>query len=339
VNVLRPVPAALFELEREGETFFPVFQRKGTLMTSKKRLVTAVLFITLVLGLLLLAGAGPSRAQATPPTEEAYLLGTNGDNPVAVPAPAVTGPPPAAETATSGPPQADTTGANGAWHFAVSPYLWFPGVHGTAVGTRGRSLSFSASPGDLLSNARFGLMGAAEARRQRLVLTGDIMWIRLEDDKALPFPGLRATSANMKATEFLLTPKIGLRLINEEKIKIDALAGFRYWHLGESLNFNPSLLGLNFSGSQNFVDPVVGGRIQASLLPKIVVNILGDVGGWGTGSQLEYQVAGLLGYRIKPRWTLQVGYRYLFVDYTTSGGVVFNATTSGVAFGVTFNLK
>jgi hypothetical protein len=76
-----------------------------------------------------------------------------------------------------------------------------------------------------------------------------------------------------------------------------------------------------------------------ALSPKIVVNILGDVGGWGTGSQLEYQAAGLLGYRIKPALTLQVGYRYLNVDYRTSRGVVFNATTAGVAFGATLNLK
>jgi hypothetical protein len=128
-------------------------------------------------------------------------------------------------------------------------------------------------------------------------------------------------------------------VINEEKIKIDALTGFRYWHLGENLKFNPSLLGLNFSGSQDFVDPLVGGRIQAALAPKIVVNVLGDVGGWGTGSQLEYQFAGLLGYRIKPAWTLQAGYRYLFIDYRTSRAFIFNATTSGVVFGVTLNLK
>jgi hypothetical protein len=207
------------------------------------------------------------------------------------------------------------------------------------VGPRGNGESFRASPGDLLSNARFGLMGAVEARRKRVVVSGDVLWIRLEDDKALPFPRLGAISANMKGTEFFLTPKIGIRVINEEKIKIDALTGFRYWHLGENLKFNPSLLGLNFSGSQDFVDPLVGGRIQAALTPKIVVNVLGDVGGWGTGSQLEYQFAGLLGYRIKPRWTLQAGYRYLFIDYRTSRAFIFNVTTSGVAFGVTLNLK
>jgi opacity protein-like surface antigen len=113
----------------------------------------------------------------------------------------------------------------------------------------------------------------------------------------------------------------------------------RYWHLGESLNFNPSLLGINFSGSQNFVDPLVGGRVEAFLSPRITVNILGDVGGWGTGSQLEYQWAGMLGYKVKPKWTLEAGYRYLYIDKPSSRGVIFNATTAGVIFGITFNLK
>jgi hypothetical protein len=304
-------------------------------MASNKRLVATAIFSSFVLSLFLLAAVAPCRAQATPPTDDA----TNGVNPTAGPSPTVAGPPPVADPAASGPPQAGATGADNAWHFATNGYLWFPGVHGTAAGVRGNSLSFRASPGDLLSNSRFGLMGALEVRRNRLVASLDLLWIRLEDDKALPFPRLGATSANMKATEFLLTPKIGFRVINEEKIKIDALAGFRYWYLGENLKFNPSLLGLNFSGSQNFVDPVLGGRIQVALSPRIVVNILGDVGGWDTGSHLEYQVAGLLGYKIRPRWTLHAGYRYLSVDYHTSRGVVFNATTSGVVFGSTLNLK
>jgi hypothetical protein len=299
------------------------------------KLVTTAIFTTLVLSLFLLAAATPCRAQRTPPTDDAYLLGTNDVSSAAVPSPAITGQPPAAEPAASSPPQAVEAGADDAWHFAWNGYLWLPGVHGTVVAPGGRGLGFRASPGDLLSNARFGLMGAVEARRNRIVTSIDILWIRLEDDKALPFPRLSAISANMKATEFLLTPKIGFRVINEEKIKIDALAGFRYWYLGENLKFNPSLLGLNFSGSQDFVDPVVGGRIQVALSPKIVVNILGDVGGWDTGSHLEYQVAGVLGYRIKPKWTLQAGYRYLNIDKTSSRGLVFNATTAGVVFGMT----
>jgi len=219
-------------------------------MTSNKRLVTTAKFSAYALSVFLLVAAATCRAQA--PT-----ISSDGANPVAASGldPGVTsdsfgtGQSQSGAAASTPSPKKSTQGPDDAWHIAVSPYLWFPGVHGTAVGPNGNGLSFRASPSDLLSNFRFGLMGAVEGHHKWLVIPIDMMWIRLEDDNARAFPNLGAVTANIKATEFLLTPKVGVRLINQEKIKVDALTGFRYWHLGENLKFNPSLLGLNFSGS------------------------------------------------------------------------------------------
>jgi hypothetical protein len=311
-------------------------------MASTKKIVITAIFTTIVLSLFLLSAA-PCRAQVnSASTGDAYPLDSSTLRPWLAPDHDATAQPTVGDPAGSPPPQASKSSADDAWHFAVSPYLWFPGVHGTAVGPNDNGLGFRASPSDLLSHFQIGLMGAVEARHKWLVTSMDIFWIRLEDDKAIPLPpavGDGAIGANIHATEFFLAPKIGVRLINQEKIKIDALTGFRFWHFGESLNFNPSALGLNFTGSQNFVDPIVGGRIQLALSPKIVVNILGDVGGWNTGSKLEYQFAGLLGYRIKPALTLQAGWRYLNLDYVGGKGSAFDITTAGVLFGVTINLK
>jgi hypothetical protein len=210
------------------------------------------------------------------------------------------------------------------------------------VGARGRDASFSASPGDLLSHFRFGLMGAVEARHKRLLVPIDVMWVRLEDEKAIPFPpALSAISAQLKGDEFIFTPKVGVRVIDTKMFTIDALAGIRYWHYSTNLQFNPSLLGLNLSLSQNWVDPIVGGRIEAVLAPKIVATVAGDVGGWGVGSQLDYQVFGTLGYKVKPHVIVQGGWRYLYVDYTNGGptGALIKTTTSGVVIGVVFSLK
>jgi hypothetical protein len=86
------------------------------------------------------------------------------------------------------------------------------------------------------------------------------------------------------------------------------------------------------------VDPVVGGRIDIDPVPKVEVTVLGDVGGWGTGSKLDYQAVGSLGYRLTPRLTLQAGYRYMGVDYH-SAGYVFNSIQPGAFVGVTIRLK
>jgi hypothetical protein len=239
----------------------------------------------------------------------------------------------------AGTPQASTSQANDGWQIAAAPYLWFPGMHGNVTGANGGGVNFSSSPGDLLSNFRFGLMGALEASHKRLAITGDMLWVRLKDDKAVPLPGLLATSATMKATEFFLAPKIGLHLVDQERIRITASTGIRYWHLSENVSFDPTLLGLDFNASQDFVDPLVGGQIRVLLTPKVVVNVLGDVGGWGTGSQLEYQAGGTIGYKLNARWSLHTGYRYLYLDKNADHGFVFKAVISGVVFGVAINLK
>src|SRR5262245_53431410 len=134
-----------------------------------------------------------------------------------------------AQTQTSAPTSGKAPAAadDGGWHFALSPYLWFAGAHGT-VGALGHNASIHASPGDLLSHFNFGLMGAAEARYNRFLLNGDMMWIRLSDDKAIPFAGLGAASADVRVGELVWTSKLGYRLINSEKFKADANVGVRY---------------------------------------------------------------------------------------------------------------
>jgi hypothetical protein len=243
---------------------------------------------------------------------------------------------PAAVTSGGGAAADASTASESDWHLTVSPYLWFPGVHGNIVGPNGGEFGFSASPGDMLSHVRIGLMGVVEPRYKRIVMPLDIMWIRLGSDRALPHtPGQGV--ANLRATEFLLTQKLGYRLIDAEKVKIDALAGFRYWYFGQSLSFTTNAL--NFSGSQNWVDPLVGGRITGILTPKVEVTVGGDVGGWGVGSQIDYQTFGLLGYRIKSALALQAGYRYLYFDKRRASGTYLDVATSGVLFGVSITLK
>jgi hypothetical protein len=94
-----------------------------------------------------------------------------------------------------------------------------------------------ASPGDLLSHFDIGVMGAAEARRKRFLLNGDLIWICLSDSKALPITTLGAVSADARVGQFVWTSKVGYRLIDRERMK--ANVGVRYWHLGQKLSLNP----------------------------------------------------------------------------------------------------
>src|SRR5438093_5242590 len=116
---------------------------------------------------------------------------------------------------------ASTTSSKDSWQLDLTPYLWFAGTHGT-VGAFGRDVSVHSSAWDILSHFNMGLMGTAEARYNRFVLNGDLMWIRLSDSSALPFPNLSATSADARIGELVWTSKLGYRVIDSEKFKADA---------------------------------------------------------------------------------------------------------------------
>jgi hypothetical protein len=113
------------------------------------------------------------------------------------------------------------------------------------VGAFGHDLGVHVSPGDLLSHFDLGFMAVVEARKNRVVMPVDFLWIRLRDNKPLQFDE-GATSVNLRVTETVLSPKIDYRIVDHEKVKLDALVGIRYWHLGENVNFQPSGLGDNF---------------------------------------------------------------------------------------------
>ncbi len=151
-------------------------------------------------------------------------------------------------------------------HLGLTGYLWTPGLNGT-IGAHGYDAGVRASPAQLLSHFHFGLMGRGEARKKRLVSTIDFMWVKLtaSEGRATPFPDVPTISARAGFNQFILTPKVGFRVIDNKNFTIDGLAGFRYWHLGTTLEFTPPPQGNNFSRSVNWVDPVVGPAFSGTL--------------------------------------------------------------------------
>jgi hypothetical protein len=240
------------------------------------------------------------------------------------------------QTGSAPAPQKATSAPDDNWHLGISPYLWFAGVHGS-VGAHGFTASVHASASDVLSKFNIGLMGAVEARKKRFVAPVDYMWIKLSDDKAFPGIGdLGADSIKAKMTSSILSPKAGYRFVDSEKFQANALVGIRYWHLGTNLSLQPASFTI-VSQSANWVDVVAGAKFVMPLSPKAMITVLGDAG--GGGASVDYQVAGLLGYRIKPTVILQAGWRYLDVNYRPSSSFVYDVAQSGLLLGVTFNVK
>ena len=225
---------------------------------------------------------------------------------------------------------------DGRWHLAFTPYLWFAGVHGT-TGVRGFNTSVQASPRDLLSHFDIGLMGASTMRKNHLVMPLDFMWIRLSDNRSLPENSTRFTSIDFRAGQFLLTPEAGYRIVDKWNFKVDALAGLRYWHLSQKLNFNPPVMN-GVSGSQDWVDALGGARFQMFVTPKLSMVVAGNAGGGAAAP--DYEVIGLVGWKVKKCTTLQAGWRYLDVHYRNNSNLfLYDTIIAGGLVGATFTFK
>jgi hypothetical protein len=228
---------------------------------------------------------------------------------------------------------------NDGWHFAITPYIWFAGMHGT-VGALGHESSVHASFGDIASYLNIGAMGAFEARYNRVIMPVDFIWMKLSDEKGIPITD-EVDSVKTTVRETLLTPKIGYRIADGKIVRVDALFGIRYWHLSNELRAftQGAQIGNTVSRSANWVDGVAGGRIQFALSQKAFAEIGGDAGGGSARS--DWQVGGALGYKLKPKWVLLVGYRYLSIDYRPNRAdqFIYNLNMPGLALGVTYNIK
>ena len=193
---------------------------------------------------------------------------------------------------------------------------------------------------------------SADIRYHRWEFFGDGQYMEVGDSATLP--GLLFTNANAHVKYGLGEAFVGYRLINCDKASLSLFAGARYTYLEGDLSiFNNGdarlvrlrrLLGirnkLDFSGSTDWVDPVIGARGKVKIWKATSLFAEGDVGGFdaNSGSAFEihregrtivrdsvdssdwsYQVQGGLEFQISRWFWLQVGWRYLKYDFVQSG--------------------
>jgi hypothetical protein len=243
-----------------------------------------------------------------------------------------------------GKPHAVPSGQPGAyvecnWHVDLTPYLWFCGLHGN-VGAAGYVVPANVSFSDVLSQLNIGLMGVLDVRRKRIGLLTDLLFVSLStDQKTTPVQGGAYSGFTVNSKLFFVAPEVYYRLLDKGRFSVDALAGARSWHLDNSISLLPGNLAAPSVGqTQSWVDPILGARFRVNLAKGLYVNLIGDAGGFGAGSQSTWQVYSGVGKEFKKKFALALGYRYLSVDYT-NGGFVYDTHMSGLLAGFGIRVK
>jgi len=96
-----------------------------------------------------------------------------------------------------------------------------------------------------------------------------------------------------------------------------------------------SEFGNSTSGSQSWVDPIIGLRGQLNITRILFWAIQGDIGGFCAGSQFASNAQSTLGANLSKNVFIEVGYRYMYVDYQNNG-FLYKMNSYGLFAGLGF---
>ena len=206
------------------------------------------------------------------------------------------------------------------WTFDVSLYGLAAGMSGSVgIGPVNADVDFGFDK--VLDNLEFGMMGKLRVGYDRWALTTDVIYMGL---------GASRNGVSVDMDQWMVEPTVTYRVSRY----FEPLVGVRYNNLsaeiagpnlqrpGPGILPGPGALdgpGTR-SGTQDWWDPIVGANLSLPLGKGFSLNLRGDVGGFGVGSDLTWQVFPFFGWQFAKWGSLQAGYRWLSMDYETGSG-------------------
>jgi hypothetical protein len=225
------------------------------------------------------------------------------------------------------------------WNFLTDVYLMFPYMDGeTGIGNV-ITVPVDANPGDIFSKLKMAAMLYFEAKTDKWAITSDLVYMSLNQEVT---PGTLLHSGEVTAKEFIWEPAGFYRIVPFLEVGV----GGRLTSLSTDIDVRRNVFpsgteAVTASGSKTWFDPILITRITADINDKWLFQFRGDIGGFGIGSDLTWQLQAYAGYRFGKVFQLTAGYRYLSVDYdkgVDTERFVFNMASFGpvVRFGFNF---
>ena len=201
------------------------------------------------------------------------------------------------------------------WNFLTDVYLMFPNINGeTGIG-ESLILPVDANPGDVFSKLQMGAMLYLEAKTDKWALASDLVYMDLNQEVT---PGTFVNSGDITAKQ-LIWEVAGLYRITSF---LEAGFGGRlnYLKAGMDVRRNVFPAGteeVTGEQSKTWYDPVAIARFTTDIKDKWLFQFRGDIGGFGVGSDLTWQLHASAGYRFSKILQMSLGYRILSTDYKT----------------------
>lgn len=205
------------------------------------------------------------------------------------------------------------------WSGRATLYGWLTAAEldSTVPLPRGGSLDSSVSVGlgDILDALDFAAFANVEARRDRLVLLGDLMYTKLSTDGAGP----AGASIKTGLKTFVGFGAVGWCVWSDDRASIDAFGGARVVSTEIDLSRRGRFASQRASASETFVDPVIGMRVGYQAADRLELRVAADIGGFGVGSKFSWDAFAGGSYAFTEQVRGELGFRYLSIDYENDG--------------------
>lgn len=204
-------------------------------------------------------------------------------------------------------PAADQREA-GQWQFVISPYFMGASMSGTTA-VAGQEMKIDLCASDILESLKFGMMGTALARTGRWGLGFDGMWASLE--ATTPAEPVLTVDGDQGQFAFY-----GVRQLAPVA---DLTFGLRWNIISNTLGREgvPRPLA---SDTVQWLDPLVGLNLHLPAGRRLRAALYAEIGGFGLGSDLAWQVCPTIGVQASRRVGLDFGWRWLAADYESGSG-------------------
>ena len=231
------------------------------------------------------------------------------------------------------------------WHFVyyIAP-AWLPAFSGH-VTAKGKTASVHVNYGQMLENLQFAKgagFGHLEVKKGRWVLLVEGLYAKFSDQanvlKDIKPPIIVpieisvagqvkvTTAASFDETSVLYDLyRSDSTIRNQPVLTVEALLGARYLYFGTSATVSTlgplAVRSVSFSKKQDWVDPIIGGRVLWNLGNRWMVGFRGDVGGFGLVSRFTLNLDAFVVYRANNWLRFVGGYRALYEDHVEGGGI------------------
>jgi len=193
------------------------------------------------------------------------------------------------------------------WQVTIAPYIWGAAMDGSMV-IQGREAQVDVSASDIFHHLDAGFMSMAAARKGNWGFGGDIVYVNLGISTDMP-------PADVDPSLGLFTFQGLWRMSDFAELTF----GLRYNRLDGQIDFDAPI-NMEVEKTRDWIDPIVGVVLRTPEGHRWHATLIADVGGFGVGSDLTWQLFPSGGFKMSKHSSMEFGWRFLDTDYQTGEG-------------------